>query len=140
MSKVKPTDKQRLETMKWFAKESIEFNKDKSYTDFKKISQLNFATVFAIEQISENSKHISQEVKDRHCDFPWREIVDIRNVIAHNYDGVHMDLIWNVVQNHLPEVIRKIDEILETDTDLIIENNMENQYKFTNIPILEKEN
>ena len=136
MSKLKPSDKQRLEVMKWFTTEIIEFNKGKVFEDFQKTSQLNFATVFAIEQISENSKHISEDVKNRHDSFPWREIVDIRNVIAHNYDGVHMDLVWDVVQNHLPELVDQIDEILKNDLVLSQEDGLsENQYKFNNIPI-----
>jgi len=49
--------------------------------------------VFSIEQIAENSKQVSDEVKNRYPDFPWREIVRIRNIIAHNYDGIHMDMV-----------------------------------------------
>ena len=140
MSKAKPTDKQRLEIMRWFATENIEFNRGKTFNDFQKSSQLNFATVFAIEQISKNSKHVSDNVKNRHPDFPWREIVDIRNVIAHNYDGVYMDLVWDVVQNHLPEMVEKIIDILTTDLDLLKEDSLtEDRYKFKNIPILQNE-
>jgi len=136
MSKAKPTDKERLEIMKWFASENIGFNEGKTFEDFQKISQLNFATVFAIEQISENSKFISEEVKKRHADFPWREIVDIRNVIAHNYDGVYMDLVWEVVQNHLPEIVEKIDNILKTDLALLeADRAVKDQYHFKNVPI-----
>jgi len=136
MSKTKPTDKERLEIMKWFATENIGFNEGKTFEDFRKISQLNFATVFAIEQISENSKFISEEVKKRHADFPWREIVDIRNVIAHNYDGVYMDLVWDIVQNHLPEIVEKIDNILKTDLALLeADRAVKDRHYFRNVPI-----
>ena len=67
MKKAKPTDKELLQLMKWYAEENIAFNKGKTFEDFQTTTQLNWASVFSIEQIAENSKQVSDEVKNRYC-------------------------------------------------------------------------
>jgi len=133
MKKAKPTDKELLELMKWYAEENIAFNEGKSFEEFQTTTQLNWASVFSIEQIAENSKQVSDEVKDRYPDFPWREIVRIRNVITHNYDGVHMDIVWSVVKDYLPEMVEKLTDILENDKELLQSDELtEDRYEFKN--------
>ena len=133
MKKAKPTDKELLELIKWYAEENITFNKEKTFEEFQTTTQLNWASVFSIEQIAENSKQVSDEVKNRYPDFPWREIVRIRNIIAHNYDGVHMDIVWNVVKDYLPEMVEKLTNILETDEELLRSDELiEDRYEFKN--------
>jgi len=133
MKKIKPTDKELLELIKWYAEENITFNKGKTFEEFQTTTQLNWASVFSIEQIAENSKQVSDEVKNRYPNFPWREIVRIRNIIAHNYDGVHMDIVWNVVKDYLPEMVEKLTSILENDKELLISDELiEDRYEFKN--------
>ena len=79
MKKAKPTDKELLELMKQYAEENIIFNEGKTFEEFQTTTQLKWASVFSIEQIAENSKHVSDEIKNRYPDFPWREIVRIRH-------------------------------------------------------------
>jgi len=55
MKKAKPTDKELLELMKWYAEENIAFNKGKTFEEFQTTTQLNWASVFSIEQLAENS-------------------------------------------------------------------------------------
>jgi len=133
MKKAKPTDKELLELIKWYAEENIAFNKGKTFEEFQTTTQLNWASVFSIEQIAENSKQVSDEVKDRYPDFPWREIVRIRNIIAHNYDGVHMDIVWNVVKDYLPEMVEKLTNILTNDKELLRSDELtKDRYEFKN--------
>ncbi len=41
-----------------------------------------------------------------------RKIVDFRNVLAHGYDHVVPELVWDYVQNHLPKLLRIVDALL----------------------------
>ena len=135
MSKVKPTDKEILEVIRWFAEQVIEFNHGKSFFDFQNDIQLNLASTMAITQIAENSKNISDEVKERHPEFPWRKVVGLRNIIAHNYSGVSMDIVWGAINEHIPDLIKKIDDILENDLELLLADaETVERYIFNNIP------
>ena len=112
------TNRARLIAIKWYASEIIEFNKGRTFNDFVNDNRTNFASVFAIEQMSENSKYIIDEIKERYDEIPWRELRGLRNRITHDYDRIHMDIVWGVICDDLPDMIEKIDEILETDLKL----------------------
>ena len=42
-----------------------------------------------------------------------RRIIDFRNVVAHGYDMISDDLVWDVVQNHLDQLLSDLDELEE---------------------------
>ena len=41
-----------------------------------------------------------------------QRIVDFRNVIAHSYDAIDNELVWNAVQNHLPKLKQDVERLL----------------------------
>jgi uncharacterized protein with HEPN domain len=68
-----------------------------------------------IEIIAEASKKIDVDVKDRFSEVPWRKIVAMRNKIIHEYFGVDLEVIWNVVSDDLPELKIQISKIKESE-------------------------
>ena len=116
-------DRERLLAIKWYAQQIIDFNKNKTFSEFVSDYRTNFASVFAIEQMGANVKETTEATQERHRDIPWREIYGMRNRIAHNYDGINMDLIWGVIKEDLPELVAQIDKILETDLKLTNDTN-----------------
>ena len=53
-------------------------------------------------------------LKAAHPRIEWRKIAGLRNILVHEYFGVDMEIVWDVVQNKLPilrdEVIRMLTE------------------------------
>jgi len=70
------------------------------------------ATIRWIEIIGEAASRISDELKARHPEVPWRAVIGMRNVVAHGYDRVRLDIVWRVVQEELAPLERQIREIL----------------------------
>ena len=54
-----------------------------------------------IEIISEASRHLPQEIKDRHPDIPWRKVAGIGNVLRHDYGQIAAPLIWKLATSDL---------------------------------------
>ena len=66
------------------------------------------ATLRSLEILGEAAKHIPPEVRDQLPDVEWSRIVGMRNVLAHDYSGVSMKIVWDVVQNKIPDLERNL--------------------------------
>jgi uncharacterized protein with HEPN domain len=53
-----------------------------------------------------------EDLASRHPDIPWQQIAALRNVLAHQYLGVDLKLVWNVVALHLPALRSAIESEL----------------------------
>ena len=54
-----------------------------------------------LEIVSEASRHLPDEMKDRHPEIPWRKVAGIGNVLRHEYSRVAADAVWRLVQTDL---------------------------------------
>jgi len=86
-------------------------------TDFKKFmenSMMRFACIKQLEIIGEAGNHISEETKAKFSDIEWSQIVGMRNVFVHEYFGVDVNLVWEIIKTELPDLKIKIIEILSS--------------------------
>lgn len=54
------------------------------------------------EIISEASRRLSDELKARHPEIPWRKVAGIGNILRHNYEDVAAPVMWTLVRDELP--------------------------------------
>lgn len=79
----------------------------KSYTenmskkDFYQNDQVQDAVIRRLEIIGEASNQIQNSFKELHLHIPWRKMTDLRNVLIHEYSGISLEIIWNVIQKEL---------------------------------------
>lgn len=52
--------------------------------------------------VSRDELHLSRALKDRHPEIRWHALRGFRNVAAHAYTSVRLDLVWGIVINNLP--------------------------------------
>lgn len=64
-----------------------------------------YAVMRAIEIVSEASRHLPNEVYDRHQHLPWRSIRDVGNFYRHEYDNVKEAYVWRTVHEFLPPLL-----------------------------------
>ena len=61
------------------------------------------AVVRNLEIIGEAVKQLPAEFKAGHAGIPWAQIAGLRNRIVHDYAGIDLEIIWQVLQTALPE-------------------------------------
>jgi uncharacterized protein with HEPN domain len=62
------------------------------------------AVVRNLEIMGEAAPQLPEDFVDRYPSVPWRQIAGLRNRIVHEYFGLDLDLIWQVIQNDLPQL------------------------------------
>jgi uncharacterized protein with HEPN domain len=55
-----------------------------------------------LEIISEASRHLSDEMKARRPEIPWRKVAGIGNVLRHSYENIAAPIMWALVRDNLP--------------------------------------
>ena len=71
------------------------------------------AVVRNLEVIGEAIKQVPDNVRSKHADVEWRKIAGLRDILAHQYFGVDMEIVWDIVQNKLPALEAQIRKIVE---------------------------
>ena len=54
-----------------------------------------------IEVISEASRHLTDDIKERRSEIPWSKVAGNGNVLRHAYDHVAPDVLWKLAQDDL---------------------------------------
>ena len=70
-----------------------------------------------IEIIGEAAGRVTTATRDAHTNIPWKQIVGTRNRLVHGYDEVDFDILWTIVKQDLPGVIRELEDVLGSIAD-----------------------
>lgn len=67
-----------------------------------------------LHTLAESSQRISKDLKEKYSQVDWRIISAFRNVVVHDYLGISLERVWDIVENDLPNLKQSIIEILKT--------------------------
>ena len=70
------------------------------------------AVVRNLEIIGEATKRLSSSLKSAHPDIAWKPIAGMRDKLIHDYFGVNVELVWEVVERDLPLLYDKVTRLL----------------------------
>lgn len=65
--------------------EVLEYVSDESYDEFKKDRKTMSACAFNISQMGETVNNLTEYLKEKYIDIPWKSIKGMRNKIVHDY-------------------------------------------------------
>ena len=82
--------------------------------EFSENSMMLNASVRQLEIIGEASNRLSERIHLENSNIPWRTIIGFRNVIVHEYFGLDDKIVWAVIQNEIPSLVRKVEIILQS--------------------------
>ncbi len=90
--------------------EMEEFTLGMDYDSFASDKKTVNAVIRSLEVLGEATKHIPAPFRRKHPEIPWTKMAGMRDVLIHDYMGVDLRTVWNVVRKRLPELMHLFDE------------------------------
>ena len=81
-----------------------------TFRDFEKNDEKVDAVILNLEQIGETAKKLSEETKQNYKSIHWPSIIGLRNMISHEYEGIRLNIIYDIATSNIPEVLSKLDK------------------------------
>jgi uncharacterized protein with HEPN domain len=75
------------------------------------------AILYQISIMGEATKRLSREFREQHPEVPWDDVAGMRDIIAHQYDRLDLDIVWQVIQRNIPELLDMITPLLPVQDD-----------------------
>jgi len=96
------------------AQHIVEYTKFMDYEGFCAHGMAQAAVERKFEIIGESLNRIARtESAVLELITDYRRIIDFRNMIAHGYDIVDTEIMWEAIQDHLPVLIRVVTDLLK---------------------------
>jgi uncharacterized protein with HEPN domain len=87
----------------------------RSIEEFAADRMLRMAVERSFEIMSEASRHIPDEMKEREKDIAWRKLADLGNRLRHAYHRVDPNILWDIANNDLEPLERFVERIVKED-------------------------
>ena len=81
---------------------------------FESDEQAFDAVLKNLEVIGEAAKRLPTEVKDSHPEIAWRDIAGLRDIIVHEYFGLDLDIVWDVVDKRVPALLVQLRNLRDS--------------------------
>jgi uncharacterized protein with HEPN domain len=94
---------------------ALAFVQGMEYDEFVEDEKSKYAVIRALEVIGEAARQIPEHIRASASEIPWRDIMGMRNKLAHEYFGANMKLVWRTVQEDLPAIIAILQKMLEAE-------------------------
>jgi len=98
--------------------EDINYLKDRfgnSYEDLITDKAYQLAVSMVIIDLGESANKLSEDYLEKHPQVPWRDIIGMRNIFAHNYMGINFIELWDTMEEDIPELHKMLERILEKE-------------------------
>ena len=67
-----------------------------------------------LQIIGEAARSMSIETREKHSEINWRDIIDFRNLLVHEYFRVDLKIVWQIIEQEIPTLKQRVDTILQT--------------------------
>ena len=98
--------------MREAAREIAEITKGVKFAQFEKDKTLRYAVERLLLVIGEAAKHVSPQFRNSHREVAWPYLIDIRNVMAHEYGEMLINRDWFGATEAVPALLKALQGLL----------------------------
>jgi uncharacterized protein with HEPN domain len=93
------------------AERILSYTTDLDYDDFLGDTKTQDAVIRNLEIIGEAVKRISPALRKEHAELPWQSMAGLRDRLIHDYFGVNVDIVWEIISRELEGLIESLKAI-----------------------------
>lgn len=90
------------------------YTQDLTFESLKRNALIIDATVRNLEIIGEASKNIPASIREKYPNIEWKKISGLRDILIHEYFGIDVQILWDIIKNKLPDLKKKITRVLKS--------------------------
>jgi len=84
------------------------YTNNMSFQDFLQNELVQDGVVRNLEIIGEAVKKIPDNIKRQKPDIEWKKIAGLRDILIHDYFGVDVVIVWDIIKNKIPVLKKNI--------------------------------
>ena len=104
-------DQQSIQDILKAAQEILSFTIDMDSDALMTDRRTQAAVLYEIVVIGEAANRLSAEFRSAHPNIPWKNIIGMRNIVAHQYDKVDEEVVWDAVSRDIPDLIKMLQPL-----------------------------
>ena len=109
---MRPDDATRVRHMRDAVAEALKFTQGRTRVGLETDRMLAMALMRELEVVGEAAAGVSAAYRALHGEIPWKEMVAMRNRLAHGYFDVDLDLLWTTIQDDLPPLVSELARLV----------------------------
>ena len=90
-----------------------DFTKGMPFENFVKDKKTINAVVRSLEIMGEAAKKIPNSMRAEYSEIPWKRMAGMRDKLIHEYFGIDLEMVWEVIHSELPPIKLFIQNVLE---------------------------
>ena len=90
-----------------------DFTKGMSFKEFIRDRRTINAVIRSLEVMGEAAKKIPLEIRNKYPEIPWKYIAGMRDKLIHEYHGVDLEIVWEVIKKEIPPLKPAFEKVLE---------------------------
>ena len=104
-----------LEDMREAGQKVCRYVESLSFEAFASDERTIDAVARNLEILGEAAKQVPETIRLAHAQVDWHRIAGLRDILIHQYFGIDLVIVWDVVQNKLPVLLQRLDQILSSE-------------------------
>lgn len=90
------------------------------FDQFRDSELIRSAVAQKLATIGEAAGHLSNDIRRRHPEIPWSQIVTFRNLLIHAYFSIDWRIVWRTATVRCPQIRTQLAAIIQADTNLSV--------------------
>lgn len=109
-----PRDQEALIDIFQAALRVIRFTEGVTQAELEVNEEKQAAILYQVTIIGEATKRLSKDFRSQHPEIPWKQMAGMRDIVTHHYDEVDPDVVWDVVQDDIPQLLTLLEPLVSS--------------------------